>query len=166
MLIKVFSLTFSSASGDFDDSPIQDFIKDKEVISIRDYLFVRNEVPYLTVVIKYFPYRQEIVTESSSSKGKRDESWEKMLTESDMGLFNLLRDWRSKRCKKEGVPPYILLTNKQLAEIVKRRPQTTADLIKIDGIGKTKAEKFGLEILEISKIDSTAATTPAEANVS
>jgi len=159
MLLKVFSLTFSSASGDFDDSPIRDFIKDKEVISIRDYLFVRNEIPYLTVVIKYFPYRQEGEPERVPKK-QRDDSWEKMLTEADMGLFNLLRDWRSKRCKKEGVPPYIILTNKQLAEIVKQRPQSVTELVKIDGIGKTKAEKFGSDILDISKID-TGTTTEA-----
>jgi superfamily II DNA helicase RecQ len=36
------------------------------------------------------------------------------LSEADMGVFNRLREWRSKRCRQEGVPPYIIFTNKQL----------------------------------------------------
>lgn len=59
MLVKIISLTFDSVRGGFDDSPLTDFIKDKEIISISDHFFVKNETPYLSVVIKYFPYRQE-----------------------------------------------------------------------------------------------------------
>ncbi len=71
-----------------------------------------------------------------------------------MGLFNLLRDWRSQKSKKEGVPPYILFTNQQLADIVKKRPQTIAELTQIDGIGNGKSQKYGSDILGITKIDS------------
>ena len=76
-----------------------------------------------------------------------------MLSEKDMGLFNLLQDWRSQRSKKEGLPPYILFTNQQLAHIVTKRPQSLAELIQIDGIGNAKAQKYGQEILDISKIN-------------
>jgi ATP-dependent DNA helicase RecQ len=54
------------------------------------------------------------------------------------------------------VPPYVLATNKQLAEIVKSRPQSMAELMMIEGIGKAKAEKYGPDILGISKINPTA----------
>jgi len=151
MLIKILSMTFDSARGGFNDDELRDFIKDKEVVSIHDHLFIRNEVPYLTMVIKYFPLRPEIDSKMEP-KGRRDEPWREMLTEADMGLFNLFRDWRSQRCKKEGVPPYILVTNLQLAHIVKSRPQSLTDLMKIEGIGKAKADKYGEDILKISKI--------------
>lgn len=59
MLIKVFTLIFNSASGGFDDAALRDFLKDKEVISISDHLFNRNEIPYLVLIVKYFPLRQE-----------------------------------------------------------------------------------------------------------
>jgi superfamily II DNA helicase RecQ len=151
VLIKILSLTFDSARGGFNDDELRDFIKDKEIVSIRDHVFVRNEVPYLTLVIKYFPLRAEI-DPKMEVRGKRDEPWREMLTEADMGLFNLLRDWRSQRCKKEGVPPYVLVTNVQLAHIVKSRPQSLAELMKIEGVGKAKADKYGEDILKISKI--------------
>ena len=150
MLVKVFTLTFNSVQGGFDDSELRDFMRDKEIIGITDHHFVRNEIPYLTLIVKYYPFRKEAEPENKSSSNKRDESWKNDLSEADMGVFNLLRDWRSERCKKEGVPPYILFNNKQLAEVVKMRPQSSADLLKIDGIGKAKAEKYGEDILKIT----------------
>jgi superfamily II DNA helicase RecQ len=41
-----------------------------------------------------------------------------------MPLFNQLREWRRERCKRDGVPPYIVCTNKQLAQMAVQRPQT------------------------------------------
>ena len=103
MLVKILSLIFDSAHGNFDDNPIREFLKDKEIVSITDHFFLRNEVPYLTLVVKYFPYRQEI-NPALAPQGKRDEAWRESLTESDMGVFNLLREWRAKRSREEGVP--------------------------------------------------------------
>lgn len=155
MLVKVLSLSFDSAYGGFNDALVTSFLKDKEVISIRDYFFIRNEIPYLALIIKYFPYREEVARASpvEGQPVKKDEEWRGLLTESDMGLFNILRDWRSQRCKKEGLPPYILFTNGQLAQIVKNRPQSLPELMKIDGIGKAKVEKYGNDILNITKIE-------------
>ena len=152
MLIKVISITFDSAYGGFNDEIIRDFLKDKELISARDYLFVKNDVPYLTFVLRYFPHRAEI-EQQVQTNNKKKEAWRESLSEADMGLFNLLRDWRSKRSKKDGMPPYILFTNQNLADIVKKRPQSLSELMQIEGIGQGKADKYGEDILKISKID-------------
>lgn len=153
MILKIFTISFNSLACEFDDSIMKDFLKDKEIISITDFHFIKNDVPYLTFVIKYSSLCSEFEQNiKSREKKNNDEDWKKLLTESDMGLFNLLRDWRIKRCKKDGVPPYIILTNLQLATIVKKRPQSASELIQIDGIGQGKAQKYADEILEISKI--------------
>ena len=153
MLIKVISLSFDTTLGGFNDEEVREFLKDKELISARDYLFVKNDVPYLTFVLRYFPHRAETdPTLLAKEKQTQPEAWKSMLSESDMGFFNLLRDWRSQRSKKEGVPPYVLFTNVQLAQIVKSRPQTPSDLTKIEGIGKAKVEKYGEDVLSFTKI--------------
>lgn len=148
MLVKIISLTFDSARGNFDDSPLREFLKDKEIISITDHFFLKNETPYLSIVIKYYPYRQE-TNPSLAPKGKRDESWREELAEADMGVFNRLREWRAKRSRDDGVPPYILFTNKQLVEIVKTKPASLSDIEKVEGIGASKLEKYGKDILEL-----------------
>lgn len=164
MLIKIISLPFDSMCGGFNDNEIRDFLKDKELISTQEHFFIKNDIPYLTFILKYIPHRADVELKAGSGeKDKRDEPWKNLLSEHDMGLFNILRDWRSQRSKKDGLPPYILFTNQQLAMIVKKRPQSMAELTQIDGIGKGKSQKYGDEILAISKIN-TGVEEPITAN--
>ncbi len=153
MQIKILTLSFNPLTGLFDDSELQNFMAMHNVASVRDYFFIKNDQPILTLVITYNPLDEDAV-KSSSTRTKADDSWKKMLTEADMGLFTLLREWRGKKAKKEGLPPYILATNKQLATIVKVKPQSITELLKIEGVGEGKAKKYGEEILSLTKIDT------------
>ena len=158
MLIKVITLMFDSAYGGFNDAEIREFLKDKDLISSTDQFFARNDIPYLVFVLRYFPHRKEADARPTTSAGRQksaSEAWKENLSEHDMGLFNLLRDWRSQRCKKDGVPPYVVFTNRELAEVVKRRPQSIAELTQIDGVGKAKAQKYAEEILAFTKVTET-----------
>jgi len=85
MLIKVISIAFDSIYGGFNDQEIRDFLKDKEVISITDYHFVKNDVPYLTFVLRYFPHRAELESKpAQKEKREPEEDWKRLLTEADM----------------------------------------------------------------------------------
>jgi len=105
MLIRVITIRFSIAMDGFDDTPLTEFIKDKSVVSLREHFFIRNETPYLVVVIIYDPI-QEIQPAnnaggSSGGKNKRDESWRSLLTDKDMPLFDTLRSWRGLNAAKK-----------------------------------------------------------------
>jgi ATP-dependent DNA helicase RecQ len=152
MLTRVITLRFNSVLDGFDDAPLRDFIKDKEVISIRDHFFVRNDQPYLAVVINYTlkPVATEAVVAKSDKKSKqRDESWREMVPEADWPLFNTLRDWRLERSKRDGVPPYVICDNEQLAALIAARPQTLGQLGQVEGFGKAKLERYGADLLAI-----------------
>jgi len=60
-----------------------------------------------------------------------------------------LRAWRSARSAKDGVPAYIVVSDKHLRGIALARPATPADLVACDGIGPAKLERYGDEILEV-----------------
>ena len=70
-----------------------------------------------------------------------------ILSEDDFGLYRSLRDLRKLVAERNGLPPYSVFTNKQLAELAKVRPTTTVDLKKIEGIGEGKTERFGQDFL-------------------
>ena len=53
MLARVVMLRIDPLIEALDDSPLRDFLKAKEVFAIREHLFVRNEVPYLAVLVTY-----------------------------------------------------------------------------------------------------------------
>ncbi|MEZ4873444.1 MAG: HRDC domain-containing protein [Bdellovibrionales bacterium] len=113
--------------------------------------FVKNDVPYLTFVLKYFPYRAEIRA-TSQYNNKKKEAWRESLSEADMGLFNLLRKLAFKTKQKDGMPPYILFTESKFSRHCKRKDLNLfSELMQIEGIGQGKADKYGEDILKISK---------------
>ena len=121
MLIRIFTLRFDPAIEGFDDEGLRRFIGDKAVRSVREHFFVKDETPYWTFMVMYDvkPASGELTPEKGGRKEKPD--YRSILKEEHWPLFNALRDWRSEKAKTEGVPPYLVFTNLELAHIVVRR---------------------------------------------
>ena len=60
-----------------------------------------------------------------------------------------LRTWRTKVSRREGMPPYIVLSDRNLEGIVAAAPTTLAQLAKCKGIGPMTLEKWGDDILAV-----------------
>ena len=67
----------------------------------------------------------------------------------DEELFEALRTWRRERAGDDEVPPYVVFTDATLQLIAEHRPSTDAGLLKIAGVGPTKLEKYGAEVLAL-----------------
>lgn len=66
----------------------------------------------------------------------------------NMELFETLKRWRDIMCEENDLPIYMVANQSALKEIATYLPFTKKDLMKIDGFGKIKAEKYGDDILE------------------
>jgi hypothetical protein len=44
---------YSATLGGFDDTPLVDSARDKEVIAFREHFYVVNEVPHVTCVVTF-----------------------------------------------------------------------------------------------------------------
>lgn len=75
--------------------------------------------------------------------------WRDLLRPEDWPLFNALRDWRNERAREEGVPPYVIATNRQLAQVARDRPQTLSQLAQVEGFGKAKVGRHGRAMLQV-----------------
>lgn len=64
-------------------------------------------------------------------------------------LLNELTEWRTEKMRKEGLPAYCILSQKTLVGISNIMPDDKDSLMLIPGIGKGKADKYGMEILSI-----------------
>ena len=64
-------------------------------------------------------------------------------------LYNKLRLWRSEEARKQELPAYIIFNNITLFQIAKYKPSSEMDLMKINGIGKVKLEKYGSNLIKI-----------------
>jgi len=149
MRIKVFTLKINEASGDFDDESMQEFLADKEVVDCENHFFIHERTPYLALIISY----RDVATDerkkkTMSARSERKDPRED-LDDTEKKVFDALRLWRATRSRQNGVPPYIVASNSQLAKFVKLRADTKAALMKADGFGEVKAEQYGQEIIKI-----------------
>jgi ATP-dependent DNA helicase RecQ len=87
------------------------------------------------------------------STRRRKESRAKRATEglsvADAGLFERLRDWRRATALTHGVPAYVILHDASLRAIASLRPASLAELATVSGIGASKLERYGLEIVAL-----------------
>ncbi len=60
-----------------------------------------------------------------------------------------LRRWRATRAKADGKPAYVVLSDAHLRGIALARPTDAAALLACDGIGPTKLDRYGDEILSV-----------------
>ena len=69
--------------------------------------------------------------------------------EPDDPLFAALKAWRLERARADEVPAYVVFHNSTLAEIAGRRPQSLSELAAVPGVGPTKLERFGGDVLAV-----------------
>jgi len=66
----------------------------------------------------------------------------------DMALFDRLRTVRRKIAEENGVPPYIIFSDKTLHEMSRQFPTSPSEMRRISGVGDIKLERYGEEFLE------------------
>ncbi len=64
-------------------------------------------------------------------------------------VFDALKRWRKERAEQDGVPAYVVFHDATLAEIAGEQPRTLAALRTISGVGPTKLERYGAEVLAV-----------------
>jgi ATP-dependent DNA helicase RecQ len=64
-------------------------------------------------------------------------------TAAEQALFEALRAHRLAESKRLGVPPYVVAPDRTLHDLARQRPRTREDLLRVDGIGPARAERFG-----------------------
>jgi DNA helicase II / ATP-dependent DNA helicase PcrA len=80
----------------------------------------------------------------------------------DEALFERLREWRLDRAGEEKVPAYVVFTDATLELIAEVKPGDEQTLLRISGIGKSKLEKYGADVLALVAADWSATGRPAE----
>lgn len=77
------------------------------------------------------------------------------LTEKDRELFEELRKLRAELARKRGVPPYIVASDKTLADLCGKMPHTREELLEVNGMGEKKVQMYGEAFL--AKVREAAA---------
>ena len=75
-------------------------------------------------------------------------------------LFERLREWRAEQAREASVPAYVVFTDATLTALAEVRPTTEPALLGISGIGRTKLERYGADVLALCAGDPVAPGGP------
>ena len=67
----------------------------------------------------------------------------------DKKLFSLLKNLRKQIADDDGVPPYIVFNDATLAEMAQDQPVTNEEFLTINGVGKTKLDRYGKQFMRL-----------------
>ena len=67
----------------------------------------------------------------------------------DSPLAARLRAWRRERAQSDEVPPYVVFNDRTLTALADRRPRSRGELLAVEGIGPSKLDKYGDELLAL-----------------
>jgi superfamily I DNA/RNA helicase len=73
----------------------------------------------------------------------------------DDPLMSALRTWRTGRAREDAVPAYVVAHDQTLAAIADLRPTSLAALRRVRGMGPTKLDRYGEEILAVIAADAS-----------
>jgi|GEM_PF-58852 len=69
-------------------------------------------------------------------------------------IRNKLKAFRTETAKREKLRPFMIFKDEQIDELIKSKPKTKEQLLKIRGFGEIKVEKYGEEILNVFNMES------------
>jgi ATP-dependent DNA helicase RecQ len=71
------------------------------------------------------------------------------LDDGAQALFQALRAWRLSVAREASIAPFMVASDRTLRDIVRLRPRTPEELSLAYGIGRQKAERYGLAVLRV-----------------
>ncbi|MDQ7958464.1 MAG: DNA helicase RecQ [Rhodocyclaceae bacterium] len=111
---------------------------------------LKGEVPVrLRASISAPPARRTRSRSGGSSSAASTAPAAAALDTTGQARFAALKTWRAEVAKAHNLPAYVIFHDATLAAIAERAPATLADLQGISGIGASKLEKYGEDVLRV-----------------
>lgn len=184
MQVKLWTIPFQPETAAFDVAALEAFLGESLVLDCEFSLFSAADRPFLFCAVRYEPLpsavpraapatappiavdgaiESDVEAERRAARTRRAEASSELvaaLTPSERALYDRLRAWRSARAMVSGVPPYRIITNRELAALVTRRPSDESALRQCTGLGEQRMARFGAELIsalaEVERELSTA----------
>jgi superfamily II DNA helicase RecQ len=143
--VRLHFATIPIFGGETEEAALNRFLAAHRVVGIERHFVSDGARSAWAVCVSWVqgPERMEVGAPGGASgeprKGKVD--YRELLTPPQFALYAQLRELRKRLADRDGVPPYAVMTNEQLAEIVRRDARTPAELGAIEGVGPARVEK-------------------------
>lgn len=163
-MLRIVTLPFDEEMEEFEQGKLQKILGNVQIVKYKAELMKINEKIYWTAFVEYEKNEMNNVKFEKNSKNKyeknnsfekeretknKNENYEENFNEYEKELYKILKEWRLGEAQILGFPPYIVASNKLLAQLVINKPKNMAELALVKGMGERKIRDYGEEILLI-----------------
>lgn len=86
---------------------------------------------------------------ATGKKRAKNDRKSDILNSRGMDLFERLRTLRMQIAKEEGVPPFVVFSDKTLMDMCLKTPKNAVDMLDVSGVGENKLERYGERFLQL-----------------
>lgn len=145
MQIKLFLIGIAAFEQGNDE--LNKFLRSKKVVHIASNFVSHEAFCGWAFTVQYL----DVIENSTSGSSKEKIDYKNVLDQATFEKFSKLRDIRKRLSEEDAVPVYAIFTNEELAEMAKLETLSEQNMLKIQGIGEKKVEKYGRKMIEIYK---------------
>ncbi|MCA9047966.1 MAG: HRDC domain-containing protein [Planctomycetaceae bacterium] len=141
-----FQLFQYALPADPDLTELNSFLLAHRVATVQREIVTTAAGPLLLFVVEYIAVDSSAgkngksAAASSSSTSRID--YRDVLSESEFSVFTTLREIRKQLAEADGIPVYAVFSNAQLATMIQEKCTTVAGMLKIEGVGKARTDKY------------------------
>lgn len=114
---------------------------DYSVLRIGDINGLKQEDAYVGI---RKAEKKEAVSAPRMKKAKSTD----VLTGAGYRLFERMKQLRLTIAREEGMPPYIVFSDKTLIDMCAKHPETEEEMLQVSGVGENKLRKYGKRFLD------------------
>ena len=119
-------------------------VGDYQVIKLGDISDLKNrETVVLVKITDEDKLPERVAKTKKKSKGMES------LTSAGFKLFDKLRELRLTIAREEGMPPYIIFSDKTLIDMAVKVPTSKCEMLNVSGVGENKYVKYGDRFLSV-----------------
>jgi len=133
------------------ENDLNHFLSSVHVLKIQKEFVSNGSDSHFCILVEYIKSENQTSNSSTykNSSSKKKVDYREILSPEDFSLYDTIRTWRKVVAQKEAVQLYTILTNEQMSIIAQKRINTLNGLKEIEGLGDTRIDKYGKEIIEI-----------------
>lgn len=160
MQYKIFLIPASG--NEQSEEKLNIFLRTNKIISVCKQ-FICEHTPAWCFLVEYIEDSSKQHLENQfQSKSTKKIDYMQILTHEEFAFFTKLREFRKKNAEQEKIPAYAVFTDEQLYKIVKTMPSSVKELENVEGIGQSKAQKYGSQVITILTAASDTSKTNSE----
>src|SRR5258708_6077792 len=158
MQFRFFTIPVHDSGGAAEE--LNRFLNAHRILAVERHLLADAANSAWVVCVSFDEAGAARRTVPASPRGPKVD-YREVLSEPEFAVFARLRALRKPQADQEGVPPYAVFTNEQLARIVQDRIVTVTGLRELQGVGESRAEKYGAAFLAVIQGAALPPSMPA-----